>query len=225
VHYSERHPDLRFTTFVIPQVPGTIRRSRPVRGVIESVFKAKKYELPLLALHPFVAGGVAAAYVADGRFNPAKDALVLGPDGNLEPPLSASERRAYSKGLAEVTRTRGDAEPGREEASWHRLLSNAQLELDSAGRPVLQVKFEDGLSSEVGITRDNVLSGAAPREIAQELLVARVREELRSGGAPKTSDAELRKDWKLLKSAFADPSQDLAARADARSHFARGGSD
>ncbi len=210
--FSKRHPELDFTTFVIPQVPGTIRRSRPVRGLVESVFKAKKYELPLLALHPIVAGGVGVAYVASGRFNPALHALVFA-DGDLEPPLSAEERRAYQKGLAEVTKANAEENPGREEASWHHLLAGAQLQLDKDGRPVLQVR-SGGDVVEVGITRNNVLSSAAPREILQELLVARLREQLRSGRAPKTSDAELRRDWKLLKTAFADNRVDVAARGD-----------
>ena len=53
VQFSKRNPELQFTAFVIPQVPGTIRRSRPVRGVVESVFKAKKYELPCLLYTSF----------------------------------------------------------------------------------------------------------------------------------------------------------------------------
>jgi len=211
VQFSKRHPELQFTTFVIPQVPGTIRRSRPARGLVESVFKAKKYELPLLALHPFVAGGVAVAYVASGRFNPAQNAMVF-TNGDLEPPLSAQERHAYQKGLAEVTKANVEEDPGREEASWHHLLANARLQLDQDGRPILQVRSGDNVV-EVGITRDNVLSSAVPREIIQELLVARLREQLRSGRAPKTSDAELRRDWKLLKTAFADQPEDVTARA------------
>jgi hypothetical protein len=212
VQYGARHPELEFTTFVIPQVPGTIRRSRPVHGLVESVFKAKKYELPLLALQPFVAGGFAVAYLARGRFNPAQHALVFAPGGDLDTPLSTQERRSYWKGLEEVTRANAEAKPDREEASWHHLLANARLELDKNGRPVLQVRSGEGLV-EVGITRDNVLSGSAPRELAQELLVARLREQLRSGGPPRTSDAELRKDWKLLKAAFSDDSNDVEARA------------
>ena len=50
--YGKRHPDLEFTRFVIPQVPGTVKRSRPVRGVLESVFRAKKYVVVLAAFHP-----------------------------------------------------------------------------------------------------------------------------------------------------------------------------
>jgi hypothetical protein len=210
--YGKRHPELHFTAFVIPQVPGTIRRSRPARGLVESVFKAKKYELPLLVVQPFVAGGVGVAYAVSGRFNPAEGAMVF-THGDLEPPLSAKERRAYQKGLAEVTST--EENPGREEASWHHLLTRAKLQLDKDGRPVLQVRSGNSVV-EVGITRGNVLSDAAPREIVQELLVARLREELRSGGPPKTSEAELRRDWQLLKSAFADNSEAITARADFR---------
>jgi hypothetical protein len=224
VQYSGRHREFRFTTFVIPQVPGTVKRSRPARGLVESVFKAKKYELPLLALHPFVAGGVAAAYVAEGRFNPAQHALVLSPNGNLEPPLTASERHAYSKGLEEVTRTKAAAKPGREEASWDHLLAKARMELDQDGRPVLQVQSGEALV-EIGITRNNVLSGSAPRELAQELLVARLREQLRSGGPPKTSAAELRRDWKLLKTAFTDRSESVATRLALPSSEQTGGTD
>ncbi len=102
VKYTERHPDLESSSFVIPQVPGSIKRSRPVRGLVESIFKAKKYVLPLALFHPLVAGGVASVYVADGRFNPARDVLVFSPDGGLELPLTAEERRAYQKNLDDL---------------------------------------------------------------------------------------------------------------------------
>jgi hypothetical protein len=219
VQYGKRHPELRFTTFVIPQVPGTIRRSKPVRGLMESVFKAKKYEVPLVVLQPFVAGGVGLAYAVSGRFNPAEHALVFA-NGDLEPPLTAQERRAYWKGLAEVTKTNTEENPAREEVDWHHLLSGAKLQLDKQGRPVLQLRSGD-LVVEVGITRENVLGAGARREIVQELLVARLREELRSGGPPKTSESELRRDWKLLKSAFADGREEMTARLDFRGRSAQ----
>jgi hypothetical protein len=206
VQFSKRNSELQFTVFVIPQVPGTIRRSRPVRGLVESVFKAKKYELPLLALHPVVGGGLAAAYLAGGRFNPSQNALMFSPDGDWQSPITAQQRRDYMKGLEEVTRSNGEADPRREEASWHHLLEDAQLQLDASGQPVLQVRSGDTLV-EVGITRGNVLNSIAPREVTQELIVARLREQLRGGRAPKTSEVELRKDWELLKAAFADESE------------------
>jgi hypothetical protein len=211
VQFSKRNPELQFTAFVIPQVPGTIRRSRPVRGVVESIFKAKKYELPLLALHPVVAGGFAVAYVAGGRFSPPQNALVFSADDGLQLPLSAQERRAYQKGLSEVTRTKGEKEPKREEASWHHLLDGAQLRLDDSGRPVLQAHSGDSLV-EVGITRGDILSADAPQEILQEVLVVRIREQLRGGRAAKTSEPELQKDWKLLEAVFSEDSGEMSLR-------------
>jgi hypothetical protein len=208
--FSKKHPDLQFMTFVIPQIPGTIRRSRPVRGLMESVFKAKKYELPLLALHPVVAGGFAVAYMTSGRFDPAQHAMVLTQDGDLDKPLTSQERQAYEKGLAEVTKARSEEKPVREEASWHHVLSGAKLELDGQGRPILQVRSGDRFVT-VGITRENVLASDAPPEIVQELLVARLREQLKNSRAPQTSETQLRRDWKLLKVAFATGTDSVAA--------------
>jgi len=74
--YSRRHSDLEFVTLVIPQVPGTIRRSKPVRGVVESVVKAKKYVIVLAVFQPYVAGSLLAAYLIDGRFKPDKKAMI-----------------------------------------------------------------------------------------------------------------------------------------------------
>jgi hypothetical protein len=62
VSYGKRHSDLRFSCFVIAQVPGTLPRSGAVRGVFEAFLK-KKYVLPVAVLHPVVAGGMAVAYV------------------------------------------------------------------------------------------------------------------------------------------------------------------
>src|SRR5215475_12025861 len=58
--YSRRHPELESSNFVIPQVPGSMARSKPVHGVLESVLSAKKYMVPvvsLLIVHPYVSGG------------------------------------------------------------------------------------------------------------------------------------------------------------------------
>jgi len=60
-------------------VPGTIPRSHPVDGVVESVVKSKKYVVPLAVLHPYVAGSLIAAYFSDGRFHPDPNAVVFNP--------------------------------------------------------------------------------------------------------------------------------------------------
>ena len=89
VQYSKRHRDLKFTTFVIPQVQGTVHHSDPVDGVVESLVKSKKYLVPIAALHPFVAGGLAVVYLGNGRFHLDKNAPVFDPAHELE--TSATE--------------------------------------------------------------------------------------------------------------------------------------
>src|SRR6202012_1964194 len=73
--------------------------------------------------------------------------------------------------------------------------------LDAAGHPVLAVRSGEEVI-EFGISRGNVLNSDAPPSIVQDLLVARMREQLRSGHAPKTSGLEGRRVWKLLTAAF-----------------------
>src|SRR5579871_2088696 len=223
VQYAKKHPELHMTAFVIPQVPGAIRRSRPVRGALESVFKAKKYEVPLLALHPVVGGAFAAGYLlGGGPFNPSKNALVFSPDGDLQARLSSEDRKSYQKGLDEMTKSNGDGAPRHEEATWHKLLDGAQLRLDAAGHPVLAVRSGDEIV-EVGITRGNVLNSDAPRSIVQDLLVARMREQLRGGHAPKTTDSQVRQDWKLLSAAFEDRAVAASGPQSSSTEIAGGG--
>jgi hypothetical protein len=74
--YADRHPELTFSTFMIPQVPGSIKRSHSIDGVMESVVKSKKYVVPLAVLNPGVAAGLVVAYLTDGRFAVPKDAMV-----------------------------------------------------------------------------------------------------------------------------------------------------
>jgi hypothetical protein len=67
--YAKRHRELTFSTFVIPQVSGTIRRSKPTDGVLESLIKSKKYVAPLALLSPEVVAGMVTIYMIDGRFH------------------------------------------------------------------------------------------------------------------------------------------------------------
>jgi hypothetical protein len=75
--YAKRHPELTFSTFVIPQVPGSIHRSKPVDGIAEAFLKSKKYVAVLVVLSPEVTAGLLAAYLIDGRFQPSKTARQL----------------------------------------------------------------------------------------------------------------------------------------------------
>ncbi len=93
--YARRHPDLDLRTFVIPQVPGSIHRSTPVHGVLESLLETKKYVLPLAFLHPVVAGSLVAVYLGDGRFHPGTQVeSVFNPRTETEPGVMVAEKSA-----------------------------------------------------------------------------------------------------------------------------------
>lgn len=75
VHYSKRNSDLEFSTFIIPQVSGDTPRSSPVKGVLESLIKSKKYAVPVIALaafHPYVGAPLVIACLRGSGFNPEK---------------------------------------------------------------------------------------------------------------------------------------------------------
>jgi hypothetical protein len=80
VKYSQKHPEVEMSAFVIPQVPGSIERSHRVDGVAEALVKSKKYLLPMVVLSPAVAGGVVVAYLARGRMELPKDVAVFNVD-------------------------------------------------------------------------------------------------------------------------------------------------
>jgi hypothetical protein len=67
VRYANANPEVEYDTFVIPQVPGTIKRSHHVDGVAESLVRSKKYVIPLAVLAPITTVGIAAAWLANGH--------------------------------------------------------------------------------------------------------------------------------------------------------------
>src|SRR6202035_2397004 len=110
IKYSDRHPQLQFSRFVIPQIPGSMARSTPVHGVVESFLKSKKYIVPSAVASPIFAGCVAAVYVGTGagRFDPARQALVFNAGRDLEPSLGAEDRRSYQSELNHLERNAAD---------------------------------------------------------------------------------------------------------------------
>jgi hypothetical protein len=199
VKFNTRHPELDSSAFVIPQVPGSIARSTPVRGVAESLLKTKKYLLPIAILQPYVAGGIALAYVSGGRFDPAHNAMIMDSKRELQPPLAANQRKAIEAQLDLLANSaNSEIKTWRNEKMWRRLQADAEPELDRAGAPVLQVRLGEQVV-DVGVSRENVLSTNGSPLLSQELLQARLREELRRSAASKTSESDVISDWKLLK--------------------------
>jgi hypothetical protein len=198
VEYARRHPDLEFTHFVIPQVPGTVKRSRPVHGVVESVFRAKKYVLPLAVFHPIIVGGVASVYVVGDRFNPARRSGVFSFTGEPEPAPTPAERRVYSQRLRDTIETARDANGASAAGSWNRFVEAAAPALDAQGHAKLEATM-GGETLQVPLTRAGLESGGEPSELQAALMIARMKQYLKHGRAPRTSSSELRQDWQLLQ--------------------------
>ena len=77
--YGEVHPELHPRVVEIPQVPGNLRRSRPVRGAAEAALKTKRYLATLLVIQPEIPVGLAILYLAHGRWQVGRGAEVEGP--------------------------------------------------------------------------------------------------------------------------------------------------
>jgi hypothetical protein len=196
--YGGRHPELLTSDFVIPQVPGVMRRSKPIRGVLESAVAAKKYMVPLFLLHPYISGSLVAAYLGHGRFNPGRHARVFDSSSQLDTPLTSADRRTYQGRLDELTRGGSMADFSSEERNWEDLQAGGEPELDPFGRPVMKVHVGRGMEP-VGISRANVLSSPESLELAARLLEARLHQELRRGSARKTAHSDVENDLALLR--------------------------
>ena len=83
--YADLHPELHPRLWEIPQIPGSLQRSRKVRGAAESGLKTKRYLLPLLVLQPEVPAYLAIIYLWHGRWIAGAGATLL-PLGTLPPP-------------------------------------------------------------------------------------------------------------------------------------------
>jgi len=194
--YSKHHRDLEFQRFVIPQVPGTIKRSKRVRGVVESAFKAKKYMVPLLVWHPAIVGAFAAAYFTGGGFDPASHALIFDPSRDLEPPMTAQQRVGYMNRLEAIQRSATE-DVALEGEKWRESVVEAEPLLDEAGRPVLRLKM-GSVPIQVGVSRQNILEETESPEMGRKLVLLRLHEELRKSPS-KVAYSDVARDLQLLE--------------------------
>jgi hypothetical protein len=69
--------------------------------------------------------------------------------------------------------------------------------LDNAGQPLLQFKLGE-IPTEIGLTRNNIVDASDSPELAQHLLLIRLREELRRS-TPRISGSDVAGDLELLE--------------------------
>ncbi len=75
--YGKKHPETGLAVFTVPQVAGSLPRSRKVKGVSESLVTTKRYMFPITVVQPVATAVMLVAYVGKGRFSMPKDAPVL----------------------------------------------------------------------------------------------------------------------------------------------------
>jgi hypothetical protein len=96
--------------------------------------------------------------------------------------------------------------------SWERLQAEARPQFDEEGSPSLQIKIGEQ-RLDVGISTKNVLSSGTPPRLMQQLLEARLRQELRrSGKTPRVAESDLVRDWSLLQQAMGENDRQVAAQ-------------
>ena len=200
--YTRRHPELQASKFVIPQVPGTIARSKRVKGVLEVMFPAKKYMWPIFMFHPYAAGIAVAIYVQHWNFNPGKNGLILDSEHQLGAALTGADRRIVQRQLDELVRASPLADSAADECHWTSLRIAADPAVEGAGAITLQVR-EGGEVMSVGVARSNILNVPAGSEFAAGVVKARLRVELKSTPAQKTARADVESDLVLLQQLLA----------------------
>ena len=154
--------------------------------------------LALALFHPFIAGGVASAYVVGDRFNPARNADVFNLDGEPGPAPSGAEKRAYLKklhALAPERERRGESDS---EVTWKRFLQRAAPEFNAGGQAAIEGP-SGVVTIRLGVTRTGLEPDSASLDFQEDLMLARMKQSLGRSRAPRISSSELHADWDLIE--------------------------
>jgi len=192
--YSALHSELHTSRFVIPQVPGTIARSKRVRGVFEVMLTSKKYMLPLFFFHPYAAAAAVALYVGNWHFNPGKNAPIVDSNHQLAPALSRAERRALQEQLKALVRSKGSLGIDPDARMWASRHNAVEPALEPSGKSNSQL---------VVITRSNISSIPAGSDFAARVMQMRLEQELKSAATKKTARSDVESDLALLRQLLA----------------------
>lgn len=77
--FSHAHPERHPAVLEIPQLPGTLPRSRPLRGASDTFLKTKRYLATLLVLQPELVLADWIVYEERGKWRPTLAATVVTP--------------------------------------------------------------------------------------------------------------------------------------------------
>jgi hypothetical protein len=79
VKLQKKHPEVRLRVLNIPQIPGTLRRSRPTWGISEFFLKTKRYSATLAVIQPPAVIAALVLYESNGRFRLGTEAETVEP--------------------------------------------------------------------------------------------------------------------------------------------------
>jgi hypothetical protein len=96
--YGKAHPEANLAIMEIPQIPGTLVRSHPIRGVSETGLKSMRYLFSLSVLQPEVIVGCGIVYLNRGRWRVGQGAAVVPPDIWIKPGVESAEENGASGG-------------------------------------------------------------------------------------------------------------------------------
>jgi hypothetical protein len=112
VRYENRHPELGFTVYEIPQVPGYRHLSRSNKSIAESLVTTG-YAIPIAILNPYLAGGLFVDFLVRGRYHlvpkhpevlsPENLTLLTYPDEAEQNPESAQIQASRAAETPEIT--------------------------------------------------------------------------------------------------------------------------
>lgn len=91
--YGRTHPELHLQVYEVPQIAGTLRRSRPMRGAAESLITTKRYFAVVVIVQPELMLANWIIYEKRGKWTPGQDAVVATPM-TWQPELDASTAEA-----------------------------------------------------------------------------------------------------------------------------------
>lgn len=77
--YGHAHPELGLQVYEVPQINGSLRRSRPLRGAAESLITTKRYFAVVVLLQPELMLADWILYEKRGKWHPGLDAKTVTP--------------------------------------------------------------------------------------------------------------------------------------------------
>jgi hypothetical protein len=79
IAFGKTHPEAHLRLIEVPQIPGTLRRSRPIRGISELFLKTKRYCATLIVIQPVGLIADFVLYEKNGRFRVGTNAEPVPP--------------------------------------------------------------------------------------------------------------------------------------------------